>query len=165
MIQTLQDIVAVLQTSVRSGLDRQDFAFQSLISSLNHLMDAVNLHSSTSTTTASTSLADTFPQFMGLSSQLSTNLQVLDFSATTLTTEHKTSIVSEAFTLAEDVTSIILESLVLDEDGVTFQAGGMVVEGVRTTVGGVSSYFEQEGCRFLLPSAVFSGFSDTDEVS
>lgn len=166
MIQTLQDIVTVLQTSVQSGLDREDFAFQSLFSSLYHLMEVVNLDSSsTSTTTTSASLIDTFPQFVDLSSQLSTNLQVLDSSATTLSTEHKMSVVSEAFTLAEDVASIVLESMVLDEDSVTFQLGGIQVEGVRTTVGGISSYFEQGGCRFLLPDSMFTGVSNTEEVS
>ncbi|XP_070182767.1 polycystin-1-like [Littorina saxatilis] len=166
MLQSMQNIVTVLKASVQAGLDREDFAFPSLLSSVYHLMQAVSQDSSTTSysSTTSTSFADAFPQLVSTSSRLGIGVQTLDFSTTALSTDHKTTVVSEAFTLAEDVTSVVLASLVLDEEKVTYQIGGMDVDGSRVTVGTVGSYHEQGGCSFTLPASMFPGLSSSDEV-
>ena len=74
-IETLEKIAFVLHNSVSPGLDRTDFAFESLFSSIYHLLQAINNNlslpsSSTSSTSSSPTLtfAGAFPQILTLTS-------------------------------------------------------------------------------------------------
>nr|KAG5687377.1 hypothetical protein BaRGS_019881 [Batillaria attramentaria] len=167
LIQSLQNIVTTMSQSVQPGLDREDFAFRSLLSSAYHLMEAVNLNlvSSTVVTVPMTTsaLTSSFPDLVHMTQDLSSLLQTLDFTST-ITETHKKYVVTEAFDLAEDIIGIVLESLVLDEDAVTFTLGGITIEGTRITVESVGTYVELNGCRFILPPNLFAGLSNSDEI-
>ncbi|XP_076458276.1 polycystin-1-like [Babylonia areolata] len=166
ILQSLETITNVLQRSVRAGLDRDDFAFPNLYTTVYNLMEALSSSSSSSSTSSSTtSLADYFPQFASISStSWGTSTRTLDFSTAAVSTVHTQDAVTTAFSVAETVTSTVLQAVVLDEEGISYQVGGMEVDGQRTLVGMLGSYLEQGSCRFHLPSGMFPGVSSTDEI-
>jgi hypothetical protein len=113
-LETLKSIAGVLHNSVRPGMNREDFAFESLYTSVYHLLQAVSLEltaasslSSSVTSTAAPAATNMtfnsmFPQIMSLSSQLSSTMQTLDLNTPVVfTVDHKKTVLLHVVCILE----------------------------------------------------------------
>lgn len=155
----------MLQSNVQPGLDRDDFAFESIHAAVYHLISTVNYNQDRPSSSSLPSLTDSFPGFLDLSSEFVTIMQSLDTSDTQLDEIHRMKIVTDSFGLAKSVTVVVLRSMVLDESSIKLKLGDVQVVGSRSTVGKLGKYIQQGNCSFILPDDLFSTMSSSDEVS
>ncbi|XP_013395471.1 polycystin-1-like [Lingula anatina] len=161
IVQTLERLDQVLQSSVTQGMDSDEFAITSLLTTLSNVIEAANL---------AVYYPDKVPvltpieQTVGNGSKGLPNIGAQKGASSYTEETHREYVVGRALKQTENLVAVVLRTQVLNEKEVTLAVGDMKIAGRRTVATDIWQERSTYGINFVLPDNLLGDLQANDEV-